>query len=247
MVFDTLRLGVNIDHVATLRQQRCEGDPDVLAAARSALSAGADGITVHLREDRRHIQLEDVQGLIPIVPALNLEMAPDDEMVAIACQLKPRYVCLVPEKRCELTTEGGLDVVSHQHRLTDVVAALHQAGIIVSLFIDPDIRQAQAAHHTGADFIEIHTGDYSRSPSPLNLKAIAATASYAVLLGLKVNAGHGLNYQNVKPIVQIPQIQELNIGHSIVSRAVFVGLSVAVAEMRQLLYRPFQTTDISAL
>ncbi len=230
-----MKLGVNIDHVATLRQQRREGDPDILAAAAAVLRGGADGITVHLREDRRHIQDDDVIRLREAVPRLNLEMAASDEMVTFAKAVRPNFVCLVPEKREELTTEGGLDIIRNERRVTEVVDRLQGAGIAVSLFIDPDISQVQAAHRTGATYIEIHTGEYAVSRTPLSLKSIQAAASFAAMIGLRVNAGHGLNAQNVKPIVAISQIEELNIGHSLVCRALFVGLEQAVSEMNALL------------
>ncbi|NBV84149.1 pyridoxine 5'-phosphate synthase [bacterium] len=229
-------LGVNIDHVATLRQQRKQGDPDLIAAARVVLAAGADGITVHLREDRRHIQDQDVVDLRRIVPRLNLEMAATDEMIGFALNVRPDFVCLVPEKREELTTEGGLDVLRNENRIKACVDRLQVAGIDVSLFIDAEIPQIQAAHRTEATYIEVHTGLYAEDrTSNVPLKSIKAAASYAKMLGLRVNAGHGLNYDNVAEIVRIPEIEELNIGHSIVSRALTVGLESAVREMKSRL------------
>lgn len=225
-------LGVNVDHVATLRQQRREGDPDLLAVVDEVIAGGAHGITVHLREDRRHIQDDDVIQLRKRVSRLNLEMAATDEMVKFALSVKPTFVCLVPEKREELTTEGGLDVLRNERRIQAHVDRLMAAGIDVSLFVDPEIPQVQAAHRVGASYIELHTGVYSiDTSSSLPLAALKASASYAKLLGLRVNAGHGLRYHNVKPIADIPEIEELNIGHSIVCRAMTVGMRNAVIEM----------------
>ncbi|HEV2613418.1 MAG TPA: pyridoxine 5'-phosphate synthase [Gammaproteobacteria bacterium] len=221
-------LGVNIDHVATIRQTRGTAYPDILKAALDAEAGGADGITVHLREDRRHIQLDDVEILKKnIKTRLNLEMAATDEMVKIAQRIKPAYCCIVPEKRQELTTEGGLDVLKQEAYIKQICAALQQAGIQVSLFIDPDNQQIDAAHRVGAPLIEIHTGEY-------NLPKIKSAAAYAQKKGLIVNAGHGLNYDNVNAIAAIPGIYELNIGHSIVAEALFSGMKNAVHEMKRL-------------
>jgi len=221
-------LGVNIDHVATLRQARGGNYPDILKAAFEAEAGGADGITVHLREDRRHIQLEDVEILkANIKTRLNLEMAPTDEMIKIAKRIKPAYCCIVPEKRQELTTEGGLDVVKQESYIKQLCESLHEVGIKVSLFIDPDKYQIDAAVRVGAPYIEIHTGEY-------NLPKITTAAKYAQQMGLIVNAGHGLNYENVQAIASIPGIYELNIGHSIVAEALFNGIKNAVQEMKRL-------------
>jgi pyridoxine 5-phosphate synthase len=227
-----LQLGVNIDHVATLRQARYktgDGEPDVLAAAREVEAAGAHGITVHLREDRRHIQDRDVRALRQIVRTrLNLEMADVPEIVAIAEEIKPDEVCLVPEKRAELTTEGGLNVTGPS--LPRTIARLKQAGITVSLFVDPDLKQVRASADVGAQFIELHTGAYAAGKDG-ELERLIAAAELAHSLGLRVNAGHGLNYQNTPGIRAVPHLETLNTGHSIVSRAVFVGLRQAVREM----------------
>ncbi len=221
-------LGVNIDHVATLRQARGTRYPDILKAAQEAEAGGADGITVHLREDRRHIQLEDVKILKKnIKTRLNLEMAATEEMVTIALDIKPAYCCIVPEKREELTTEGGLDVLKQEEYIKAVCIKLKAAGIKVSLFIGPEVKQIDAACRTGAPLIEIHTGEY-------NLPHIKSAAEYAQQKGLIVNAGHGLNYENVQAIARIPGIYELNIGHSIVCEAVFRGMKNAVQEMKRL-------------
>ena len=216
-----MRLGVNVDHIATLREARGEGFPDPVSAAREAIAGGADGIVCHLREDRRHIQDKDVFLLRKLKTRLDLEMAATPEMVKFAVKLKPDMVTLVPEKRQELTTEGGLDVVKNSRKLKPVVAALQKAGIIVSLFV------------LTADFIELHTGKYARSSSKRELEKIGMATQQARLIGLKINAGHGLDYKNVKDIVRIPGIEELNIGFSIIARAVFVGMRQAVKEMKE--------------
>ncbi len=233
-------LGVNVDHIATLRQARGTSYPDPVLAAGIAELSGADGITIHLREDRRHIIDRDVAVMSQTVQTrLNLEMAVTDEMVEIACQHQPHFVCLVPEKREELTTEGGLDVVTHVEKITEAVAKLSKAGIQVSLFIDPDYDQIDAAIAAGAPFIELHTGHYADAANEAaqqsELKKIAAAASYAADKGLKVNAGHGLHYHNVSPIAALPEIIELNIGHSIIARAVIVGMDKAVNEIKTLM------------
>lgn len=232
-----LTLGVNIDHVATIRQARRTVEPDPVAAAAIAELAGADGITVHLREDRRHIQDRDVRILRQTVRShLNLEMAATDEMVAIALDIQPDYVTLVPERREEVTTEGGLDIAGQASRMAQVVSQLQAAGIPVSLFIDPDPTQIKAAAASGAQFIELHTGRYAEALKPTTqateLKDLAKGCELAIELGLRVNAGHGLTYWNVYPVAQLPGMEELNIGHSIISRAVLVGLDRAVREMK---------------
>jgi pyridoxine 5-phosphate synthase len=233
-------LGVNVDHVATLRQARGTSYPDPVTAALVAQKHGADSITVHLREDRRHIQDSDVFSLLQKLRVrLNLEMAITDEMLDVACAALPSDCCLVPEKRHELTTEGGLDVVGQLKSVTSAVAKLTQAGIRVSLFIDPDRAQVDAAAAAGARVIELHTGVYADAPASADqqreLKRIRATAEYAKHIGITVNAGHGLNYQNVKHVAAIAEIVELNIGHSIVAQAVFDGIGPAVAEMKRLM------------
>ena len=230
-------LGVNIDHVATVRQARGTAYPDIVEAALAAERGGADGITVHLREDRRHIQDRDVERLLPAVRTkVNLEMAVTAEMVAIGCRLRPTDVCLVPERRQELTTEGGLEVAGNRQAVGEAVARLAEAGIRVSLFIDADPAQIDAAHAVGAPVIEIHTGRYADAPdraaAERELARIAAGARQATALGLIVNAGHGLTVGNVGPIAAIPAMHELNIGHSIVARAILVGMEAAVREMK---------------
>ena len=237
----TLRLGVNVDHVATLRQARGIDIPDPVEAAMLAEQAGAEGITVHLREDRRHIQERDVNLLRQrVATKLNLEMAVANEMVEFAARLGPDDACFVPERREELTTEGGLDVVSHKARVADAVAALQSRGIHVSLFIDPVTAQIEMAREIGADAVEIHTGAYCNAVGEIRsreLLAIVQSAQLAHRLGLEVHGGHGLNCDNVLPIAQIPEMVELNIGHSIIARAVIVGIQEAVREMRALLDR----------
>lgn len=235
-----LLLGVNIDHIATLRNARGTQYPDPVQAAFTAEQAGADGITVHLREDRRHITDRDVRILRQTIQTrMNLEMAVTDEMLAIACELQPQFCCLVPEKREEVTTEGGLDVVGQLDKMTLAVERLTQAGIQVSLFIDPDHRQIDAAVAVGAPYIEIHTGAYAEAQGELAVEAellrIAQAARYAAEKGLKVNAGHGLTYHNVQPIAALPEMHELNIGHAIIGQAVMSGLASAVAEMKLLM------------
>jgi pyridoxine 5-phosphate synthase len=244
-----LKLGVNIDHVATLRQARYrsahEGpgaipEPDPVWAAVEAELAGAHSITVHLREDRRHIQDRDVRLLRQTIRTrLNLEMADMPEIVAIAEELKPDEVCLVPEKRQEVTTEGGLNVAGAAKSLTRTVTRLKKAGISVSLFIDPDTKQIRAAANAGADFIELHTGTFANtrteSEQAAELKKLIAAATLAHKLGLRVNAGHGLNYQNTPAILVVPHLETLNTGHAIISRALFVGLRQAVREMLALM------------
>jgi len=233
-------LGVNIDHVATLRNARGGVEPDVLGAAKICVSNGGDSITTHLREDRRHIKDDDVKIIrCELNTKLNLEMAMTDEMQQIALDVLPDAVCLVPEKRQELTTEGGLDISGQLERGIKFVKPLTEKGIEVSLFIDPDINQIDAAYKTGAQFIELHTGTYSNAyGTDMEEKAfqdLKRAADYAHTLGLKVNAGHGLNYQNVHRMHEIDGLYELNIGHSIIAKAVFVGLSQAVLEMKELI------------
>lgn len=234
-----LLLGVNIDHVATIRQARGTAYPSVLEAARVAEQAGADAITIHLREDRRHIQDDEVEALCSEVSTrVNLEMAVTDEMLTIAEANMPADVCLVPEKRQELTTEGGLDVVSHFKSVQNACRRLAAAGIRVSLFIDPEPRQLDAAHACGAPVVELHTGGYAdagETERGAEYERLCSAAAYGDGLGLQINAGHGLHYQNVRPVVDIPQIVELNIGHAIVARAIFVGLGRAVGEMLELM------------
>jgi len=233
-------LGVNIDHVATLRQARGTRYPDPIQAAIEAEQAGADAITLHLREDRRHIQDRDVEMLKDILlTRMNLEMAVTEEMVQIAERIKPAECCLVPERREELTTEGGLDVVGHKARVAEVCERLAKVGTRVSLFIDAESAQIEAAAEVGAPVIEIHTGHYAdltdKIEQQVELERIVRAVELGDRLGLHVNAGHGLNYQNVGPIAAIPQIRELNIGHAIVARAVFTGLQEAVREMKRLM------------
>ena len=234
------KLGVNVDHIATIRQARGGVEPDPVSAAAIAELAGADGITVHLREDRRHIQDRDVMILRRTVKTLlNLEMAATDEMVAIAMKVVPDYVTLVPEKRQELTTEGGLDVAKYIQPLTKQIALLHQAGIIVSLFVDPDLEQLKASARVKADCIEIHTGSYCAAKGrdmTAELAKIEESIKAGRKLGLRVNAGHGLNYQNIRPLLALGGIEEYNIGHSLISRAVLVGLDRAVREMAELVH-----------
>jgi pyridoxine 5-phosphate synthase len=235
-----LLLGVNIDHIATLRNARGTQYPDPVQAAFIAEQAGADGITVHLREDRRHITDRDVRILRQIIQTrMNLEMAVTDEMLDIAIELKPHFCCLVPEKREEVTTEGGLDVAGQQDKMAVAVERLAKAGILVSLFIDPDHRQIDAAVAVGAPYIEIHTGAYAEAEGELAVKAelhrIAVAATYAAEKGLKVNAGHGLTYHNVQPIAALPEMHELNIGHAIIGQAVMCGLPAAVTDMKLLM------------
>lgn len=233
-------LGVNIDHVATIRQARRTVEPDPVAAAVLAELGGADGITVHLREDRRHIQDRDVRLLRQTVRThLNLEMAATEEMVAIALDIRPDYVTLVPERREEVTTEGGLDVAIARDRLTAVVSSLQGAGIPVSLFVDPDAAQLEASAATGAKFVELHTGTYAEAKGEAardrELAVLRAGCERAIALGLRVNAGHGLTYWNTRAIAALPGMEELNIGHTIISRAVLVGLERAVREMKDLI------------
>ncbi len=235
-----MNLGVNIDHVATLRNARGGVEPSVLDAALICEMAGATAITIHLREDRRHIKDEDLKTLKKNLKArINLEMAATDEMQNIAMSTVPYSCCIVPEKRQELTTEGGLDVLGKKERIKELIDALHSKNIIVSLFIDPDKEQVKAASDVGSDYIELHTGAFANAflgeNKDVEFNKLKAAAEYAQSLGLKVNAGHGLNYENVSLMKEIEGLDELNIGHSIVSRAIFVGLEMAVKEMIELI------------
>jgi len=234
------KLGVNIDHVATLREARKTFYPDPVYAAVLVQLAGADGITVHLREDRRHIKDRDVYILKEIVKTkLNLEMSLSDEIIKIALDLKPDEVCIVPENRMEITTEGGLDIMKNYEKLKEIIPDFKKNNIKVSLFIDPDISQIEMASKTGVDYIELHTGRYAEAKNEIEreaeLKKLIDSAKIATQAGLKVNAGHGLNYQNVVPVARIEEIETLNIGHSIISYAVYVGLERAVKEMLALI------------
>jgi pyridoxine 5-phosphate synthase len=239
MPYKSILLGVNIDHVATLRQARRGRYPDPVHAALAAEMAGADSITLHLREDRRHIQVQDVRVAKDLLKThMNLEMAVTDEMVDIARVVRPADCCFVPERRQEITTEGGLDVAGQVPRLKEAAANLMAQGIRVALFIDPDPPQIEAAAQTGASVIELHTGAYAESAGSrqaTELERLHAGARLAAGLGLEVHAGHGLNYHNVQPVAAIREIVELNIGHAIIARAVFDGLAVAVREMRALM------------
>jgi len=233
-------LGVNIDHIATLRQARLGIEPDTAAAAYICEKAGADAITVHLREDRRHIQDKDVRILKNTIKTrLNLEMAATEEMQKIALEIMPYSCTLVPEKRQELTTEGGLDVVSNFEKLKKFIQPLVEAGIIISIFIDPNLEQVEKSKQAGAQFIEFHTGKYAEafgtSSEKVKFENLKNSAKLAHKIGLRINAGHGLNYENVIPIAKIEHMEELNIGHSIISRAVMVGLEAAVRDMKSLI------------
>jgi pyridoxine 5-phosphate synthase len=231
------RLYINVDHVATVRQARRGEEPDPVAAARLCEDAGADGITAHLREDRRHIQDRDIDALARSVrTVLNLEMACTEEMIAIALRLKPHQVTLVPERREEITTEGGLDVARERQRITQGLARLNDAGIRTSLFIAPDPAAVEASLDCGAVAIELHTGAYAHHPGdPTMLTALQTSAQLGRKLGLAVHAGHGLTVGNVAPLARIMEVEELNIGHSVVSRAIFVGLAAAVRELRDVM------------
>lgn len=240
-------LGVNIDHVATVRQARRTTEPDPVTAAALAVLAGADGLTIHLREDRRHIQDRDLRVLMTTAAVpVNLECACTDEMIGIACETQPHQVTLVPERREEVTTEGGLDIVGGGERVADAIGRLHGAGILVSLFIDADPAQidASAAFGEAVDGVELHTGPYAhafadggglRGDADQQLIRLATAGERARSAGLRLHAGHGLNYQNVQPVAALPEMSELNIGHSIISRAVLVGLETAVREMKRLI------------
>jgi pyridoxine 5-phosphate synthase len=230
------RLYINIDHVATVRQARRTDEPDPLEAARLCEAAGADGITVHLREDRRHIQDHDVERLRPAVRVLNLELATSEDILAIACRLRPYQATIVPERREEVTTEGGLDVSRPSPRLRETIRRLDEVGARVSLFIDPDLAALDAAKDLGVPAIELHTGRYAHTwhAGDAALEELRRAATHAADMGLSVHAGHGLTYRNVTPVAAIPEIEELNIGHSVVSRAVMVGMRAAVEEMLHL-------------
>ncbi|MFI4919418.1 MAG: pyridoxine 5'-phosphate synthase [Legionellales bacterium] len=235
-----LLLGVNIDHIATVRQARGTRYPDPVQAAMEAEEAGADGITLHMREDLRHIQARDVRIIKKILQTrMNLELAVTDAMLDFAEEISPEHTCFVPEKREELTTEGGLDVLTHQKMVQQAVQRMQVMGSEVSLFIDPDFKQIKAAAETGAPVIELHTGCYADALNVAEqeheLRRIVLAAEYAASLNLIVNAGHGLNYQNVKPIAAIKELHELNIGHALIARALFSGLKEAVRHMRQLM------------
>ncbi|KTC64977.1 pyridoxal phosphate biosynthetic protein PdxJ (plasmid) [Legionella adelaidensis] len=235
-----LFLGVNIDHVATLRQARGTRYPDPVKAAMDAEEAGADGITLHMREDLRHIQERDVRLIKEVLQTrMNLELAVTDAMLDFAEEIKPEHACLVPEKREELTTEGGLDVITHYKLVEKAIKRLTAIGSEVSLFIDPDIRQIEAARELGAPAIELHTGCYAEANTPMaearELDRIKEAAEHAAKLNLIVNAGHGLHYHNVKPVAAIKELNELNIGHAIIAQALFIGLKEAVIMMRQLM------------
>lgn len=234
-----IELGVNIDHVATLRQARRTYEPDPVIAAAMAEQGGADGITFHLREDRRHIQERDVELLLKTVTVkTNFEIACEPEVLGIACRVRPTWALLVPEQRQEITTEGGLDVVTHKDRVRGAIDQLRDAGILVSLFLDPDPEQIQAALSLQIDAIELHTGPYALAKGAdqhAELGRLRESAELISQANIRVHAGHGLNYANVRPVAQIPNMIELNIGHAIVSRAIFVGMREAVAQMRQIL------------
>jgi pyridoxine 5-phosphate synthase len=230
-----IRLGVNIDHVATLRNARGGAHPDPFTVAETCAAAGAEGITIHLREDRRHIRDEDAEKICAWAAApINLEMAATEEMTTIACRLKPHGVCIVPERRAEITTEGGLDVISGRATLTPLIARLNAAGIVVSLFIDPDPAQLEAAVAVGAAVVELHTGAYANDRAG-ELARLAAAAALTTKLGLECHAGHGLTYANVQPIAALPEIRELNIGHYLMGEALLVGLPATIRHMKTLM------------
>ncbi len=239
MIPHRLRLGVNIDHVATIRNARGGEHPDPVRAAEIVAACGGDGITVHLREDRRHIRDEDLARVQDATGLpLNLEMAATDEMLEIALRHKPHAACIVPERREERTTEGGLDAAGQHNRLAPIISRLRDAGIRVSLFIGPDERQIEAAMKLGAPVVELHTGDYAHAEGQaraVELKRLADMAALAAKNGIEPHAGHGLTYENVQPIAAIPQIAELNIGHYLIGEAVFVGLEASVRRMRELM------------
>ena len=236
-----IELGVNIDHVATLRQARREAYPSVVEAARVAEEAGAHQITVHLRQDRRHIQDHDIEELAQSLRVrMNFEMAAVPEMEAIAHRVKPHCVCIVPENRQEVTTEGGLDVAGRVAELTDMVAAMHAHGVQVSMFIDPDPAQVEASKATGADMVELHTGCYANArgtEADSELARLRESGALAAQLGMVFNAGHGLSIRNLEPVAKLPALHEVNIGHDIIARAVFIGLDAAVKEILEILRR----------
>jgi pyridoxine 5-phosphate synthase len=234
-VTGTLRLGVNIDHVATVRNARGGDNPDPVRAAILAAEAGADGITAHLREDRRHISDDDIERLTKALTIpLNLEMAATDEMAAIALKARPHAACIVPEKREERTTEGGIDAAGQHNRLAPIVGALVKANIRVSMFIEPSKAQLDASKALGAPVVELHTGAYAHGAEG-ELERIRAAADYGASIGLEVHAGHGLTFDNVKPIAAIPQIKELNIGHFLIGEAIYIGLEASIRRMRALM------------
>lgn len=231
-----IQLCVNVDHIATLRQARGGREPDPIEGAKICESNGADGITVHLREDRRHIQDEDVFSLKKVVRGkLNLEMALSEDIIDIAKRVLPDQITLVPEKREEITTEGGLDVAANMKKIRDVVGEFHELGVIISLFVEPNRDTVAQSKETGTDFIEIHTGTYCNAANERDagneIQRIYEAAEYALKQGIRINAGHGLNYVNIKPILKTPGLEELNIGHSMISRSVFTGLAAAVRDM----------------
>jgi pyridoxine 5-phosphate synthase len=232
----TMRLYINVDHVATVRQARRTDEPDPLEAARLCEAAGADGITAHLREDRRHIQDHDLERMRPVVKVLNVELATSAEIVALTCRLRPYQATLVPEKREEITTEGGLDLLGSGGRLRETIRRLDEAGIRISLFVDPDLATLDAAKDLGVPAVELHTGRYANTWRRRDqaLDELRRAARHAADMGLFVHAGHGLTYQNVQPVAAIPEIEELNIGHSVISRALMTGMSSAVQEMARL-------------
>jgi pyridoxine 5-phosphate synthase len=232
----TMRLYINVDHVATVRQARRTDEPDPLEAARLCEAAGADGITAHLREDRRHIQDHDLERMRPAVRVLNVELATSSEIVALTCRLRPYQATLVPEKREEITTEGGLDLRHSGGRLRETIRRLDEAGIRISLFVDPDFATLDAAKDLGVPAVELHTGRYANTwrRDDEALHELRRAARHAADMGLFVHAGHGLTYQNVQPVAAIPEIEELNIGHSVISRALMTGMSSAVQEMARL-------------
>ena len=232
----TMRLYINVDHVATVRQARRTDEPDPVEAALLCEAAGADGVTAHLREDRRHIQDDDLERLRPAVKVLNVELATSPEILAITCRLRPYQATLVPERREEITTEGGLDVVRSGARLRDTIRRLDEVGIRVSLFVDPEPATLDAAKDLGVPAVELHTGRYANTwrRSDAALEELRRAARHAADMGLFVHAGHGLTYRNVQPIAAIPEIEELNIGHSVVSRSIMVGMRSAVQEMARL-------------
>ena len=231
----SIRLGVNVDHVATLRNARGGPHPDPFTVAQAAVAAGADGITIHLREDRRHIRDDDAERICAWAGApINFEMAATEEMTSIACRLKPHGVCIVPERRTEITTEGGLDVVHQREALRPIIARLNAAGIVVSLFIDPEPAQVRAAAEVGAAVVELHTGAYANGRAG-ELARLTAAAALTAQLGLECHAGHGLTYDNVAPVAALPEIRELNIGHFLMGEALLVGLPATIREMKRLI------------
>ena len=239
-MFSMPKLCINIDHIATVREARKTTEPDPILGAKLAIEGGADGITVHLREDRRHINDRDVlllsSYLSPLISKLfTLEMAATDEMLEISAKVKPGLVTLVPEKRQELTTEGGLNVIAGKNYLSTYLNQLHKNGLTVSIFINADHEQIKTAKELGADFVEVHTGPYANNPNELELKKVKDAVKFAQSIGLKTNAGHGLNYENTKAIAEIPGIEQLHIGHSIISRAILVGIKETVIEMKKLI------------